>query len=125
MLTAADLSFMQDTQAEAMPYSVVIERYTFTPDGMGGQIEAWAAIGTVLGRIYPQQQRSTNEMVGGAQTLSLTQWYGTLPVGTDVKAQDRLVYGSKSWEVSSVNNGEMWQTAIRLELVATNEERRT
>lgn len=124
MFSAADIAFMQDTQEEAMPGTVVIERVTLAPDGMGGQTEAWAGVGTVIGRIYPMTRRGGAEMVGGAQVQSMTQWYGTLPTGTIVYAQDRLFYGDSTWEVLRVNNDEMWQTAVRCELEKQNEERR-
>lgn len=108
-----------------MPGSVVIERYTRTSDGAGGVYETWAAVGTVDGRIYPQTQRSQNaEMVAGAQIMSMTGWMATMPNGTDVLAQDRLLYNSRTWEVTKVNNDQMWQTAVRCELEAMNEERR-
>jgi hypothetical protein len=125
MLTAADLAYMQDTQEQAMPGTVVIERYTLTPDGMGGQVEAWGAVGTVIGRIYPMVRRGQAETVGGAQVLSQTQWFGTFPVSTELYAQDRLLYGNSTFEVLRVNNDEMYQTAVRAELEKSNEERRT
>lgn len=108
-----------------MPGSVVIERATYASDGMGGYSESWAAIGTVIGRVYPQTQRGQGEFVTGGQVVSMTQWYATLPVGTNVTARDRLLYASRTWEVTSVNNDEMWQTAVRCEVEAHNEERRT
>lgn len=124
MLTAADIAFMQTTQQLAMPGTVVIERYTLVNDGMGGSNEQWIAAGTVIGRIYPMVKRGAAESIGGAQELSLTQWFGTLPVGTVLYAQDRLLYGDSTWEVLRVNNDEMWQTAVRAELEKSNEERR-
>jgi len=124
MHTAAELAFMQDTQEQAMPGTVVIERYTFTPDGTGMAYEAWTALGTVIGRIYPVVRRGQAEITAGAQTTSLTRWVGTLPEGTDVLAKDRLLYDSRTWEVTQVNNSEMWMTALRCELEAFNEERR-
>lgn len=124
LLTAADLVYMQDTQAEAMPGTVVIQRYVGAPDGMGGAVETWAAVGTVIGRIYPELRRGMAESVGGAQIISAMEWFGTLPVGTDVIAQDRLFYSSRTWEVKRVNNDEMWQTCVRCELESFNEEDR-
>lgn len=123
MLSAADIAFMEDTQELAMPGTVVIERVTLTPDGMGGQYEAWTGIGTVIGRIYPQRTMGL-ESVGGAQVLSEMKWWGTLPTGTIIYAQDRLYYGNSTWEVIRVNNDEMWQTAVRAELNKSNEEDR-
>lgn len=124
MLTAADLAYMQDTQEEAMPGTVVIERFALTPDGTGMAYETWTAVGTAIGRIYPRSTRGQGEIVAGAQVLSTVDWYGTLPIGTDVTAKDRLLYQSRTWEVIRVNNDEMWATCIRCDLESMNEERR-
>jgi hypothetical protein len=64
-------------------------------------------------------------VLGGGQVHSHTQWWATFPVGTQVEASDRLVYSGRSWEVISVNNDAMWQSAVRCELLAHNEELRT
>lgn len=124
LLSSRDLTWMDAVQQRAMPGTVVIERYTLTDNGMGGAWEAWAAAGTAIGRIYPVVRRSQSEGVTGGQVTSLSDWYATFPVGTDVVAQDRLVYNSRTWEVLRVNNDEMWQTAVRCELASMNEERR-
>ena len=115
---------MQSTQVAAMPGSVVIQRMTLSSDGMGGYTEAWAAVGTVAGRIYPQNSRAFAESITGGQPISETRWFGTFPVGTTITAKDRLLYASRTFEVTQVNNSEMWQTAVRAELVAFNEEAR-
>lgn len=124
LLTATDLAFMQTTQEAAMPGTVVIERYSNIGDGMGGNYQQWAAVGTAIGRIYPQVRRGMAEMVGGAQVLAQSDWFATLPAGTDVTAADRLLYNSRTWEVTRVNNDEMWATCVRCEVEANNEERR-
>lgn len=124
LLSAADLTYMQATQEQALPGTVVIERYTTASDGMGGAVQTYAAAGTVIGRIYPQRTTG-QEMVGGAQVQSELKWWGTLPVGTEVYPQDRLVYSGRSWEIVRTNNDEMYQTCVRCELSTLNEERRT
>lgn len=124
LLSNSDIAWMRDTQEMALPGTVVIERVTLTVDGMGGFYEAWAAVGTAIGRIYPRTQTKAGETVEGAQLLSMTTWYGTLPVGTDVTAKDRLLYSGRTWEVIRVNNDEMWKTVVRCELESHNEERR-
>ena len=125
MLSAADLAYMQSTQNTAMPGTVVIQRATLVNDGGGNMYETWAGAGTVTGRIMQQEVRSTGETLGGGQVHSHTQWWATLPWGTDVVASDRLVYSGRSWEVLSVNNDESWGTATRCELLAHGEELRT
>jgi head-tail adaptor len=124
MLTTSDLSWMRDTQELIMPGTVVIERRTLTPNGMGGHTEVWAAVGTVIGRIYPRSTRGQGEVIGGAQVQSTMDWYGSMPFGTDVVAADRLLYQSRTWEVVRANNDEMWQSAVRVDLESLNEERR-
>lgn len=122
MLTAGEVAAMQATQVAALPGTVVIERYTLTADGMGGFSEAWTAAGTVPGRIYPAS--GGDERVTGGQPASMVQWSGTFPVGTDLTAKDRLRYAGRTFEVLAVNNGEMWQTAVRADLLALGEEAR-
>lgn len=125
LLSSDDLEYMRDTQETALPGTVVIQRVTLVPDGMGGSYETWAGAGTVIGRIMQRESRGGGEMVGGAQVHSHTSWWATFPVGTDVTANDRLLYNDRSWEVISVNNDAMYQTAVRAELVAHGEENRT
>lgn len=125
LIDSSDLTWMADVQQQAMPGTIVIERYTLTNNGAGASRETWPPVGTVIGRIYPMVRRGQAEAVAGAQIVSATQWFATLPVGTTVTAKDRLTYNSRSWEVLRVNNSEMYQTAVRCELEARNEERRT
>src|SRR5690242_14496022 len=124
LLTAADTAYMQATQLEAMPGTVVIQRNTHASDGQGGYSDVWAAIGTAIGRIYPKSLAMGREAVTGAQVASLTQWYATLPVGTDVQAKDKLFYDSRTWEITTTNNSEMNKTAVRCEIESLNQEQR-
>lgn len=123
MLTVADLAGMREVQERALPGSAVIERKTLAPDGMGGLTEQWTVIGTAPARLSSQNSRAVAESgANGAQVLSLTHWYVTMPVGTAVTAADRLVVGGQRYEVTEVNNGEHWQTAVRCAVQRVNEE---
>lgn len=110
-------------QQQAMPGTVVIQRHTLARDSMGGFTESWAAVGTAIGRIYPQNNLRS-EFIAGERVAAETRWNATFPTGTDVTAQDRLSYQSRTWEVVGVNNDEMWQTAVRCDCIALNEEQR-
>ena len=125
LLGAADLTWMQATQNSALPGTIVIQRMSGSADGMGGYNETWAAVGTVIGRIYPINSRAQSEDETGGQVVSLTRWFATVPVGTDVTAKDRLLSSSRTWEVTEVNNDESYQTAVRCQVIAYNEEQRT
>ena len=125
LLPASALTWMRDTQERALPGTVVIQRKTLTGDGMGGYSEAWAAVGTVDGRIMQQASRQASEPVSGGQVASVTRWFATLPTCATVTATDRLLFESRTYEIISVNNDASYQTAIRCEVRAMNEEKRT
>jgi head-tail adaptor len=125
MLTTAELNELRATQNLALPGSAVIQRYTPVADGMGGYDQTWAAVGTVAARLYPQNVRALAESTaGGAQVISETRWFLTLPYGTVITAKNRVKVGSRTWEIVAVNNSEMYQTAVRCEVVAFGEEER-
>jgi head-tail adaptor len=124
LLGTSQLEWMRDVQERAMPGTVVIERFTSARDAMGGFTDTPVAVGTVTGRIYPQNTRSFDEPIMGERVTSEGRWFATFPVGTDVTAEDRLVFAGRTYEVVRVNNDESWQTAVRCEVVTYNEERR-
>lgn len=123
LLGAADLSWMQDLQLQAMPGTAIIQRGTVTADGMGGGSVAWPAVGTVVARLYSQNSRAVAEQASeGAQVISETRWYVTMPAGTQVTAEDRLAIGGRLFHITEVNNTQDWRTAVRCSVYALNEE---
>jgi len=124
LLPAADLSWMRTEQERAQNGTAVISRATLAADNYGGQTETWAAIGTVTARLDPMAQRSDREMVSGGQIISKSRWFVTVPIGTDVLATDRVAMGGRTLEVTFVNNDQTYDTALRIECVAHNEETR-
>lgn len=116
---------MREIEEGAMSSTAVIERYTLTADGMGGNTEAWAVVGTVVCDLWPINKRGDRENTNAAgQPISKADWFITVPYDTFVTAKDRIVVGSRSFEVTFVPNNESWVTALRVEAVAHNEERR-
>jgi hypothetical protein len=124
LLRTSDIAWMQGIQERVMPGTVYILSMGTASDGMGGIAETWGTVGTVTGRIYPIERRGEIESISGGKIVSETRWFGTFPSGTSVDARNRVKYGSRTWEVLRVNNGEMYQTAVRCELMAHNEENR-
>ena len=125
MLGLADLTWMREAQNMILPGTAIIQRHTLTPDGMGGFTESWSNVGTVAARLYPVNSRAFAEGDNGAQLVSQTRWFVTMPVGTSVTAADRLSISSRTFQITQVNNSEMWQTAVRCEVSAANEENLT
>lgn len=119
-----DLSFMRETQTDALPGTAVIQGTVSTSDGQGGYYEGWSALGTVPARLYPVNRRAYAEGIGGAQLISETTWHITMPWDTVVDARNRVLMEGRTWEIVSVNNDENWRTAIRCEVKSFNEESR-
>lgn len=123
ILTSAEISELRALDVDAMTSRCVIQRPTLTSDGMGGRNESWVAIGTVDCRLkFPNIQNM--ERIAGGQVLSSASVRLAVPVGTDLKATDRVVSGGKTYEVKLVPNGATWRTAIYAEVTALNEELR-
>lgn len=126
MLSDAELTAMRDTQELAMPGTAIIYNvFGLVSDGQGGYYDGPVAVGTVPARLYPRTSRSYQEGVGGAQVISMTTWFITMPWDTVVDARNRISMEGRTWEILSVNNDESWRTAIRAEVQAHNEEVRT
>lgn len=124
LLSAGDLARMRAQQENYLPQTAVIERYSTSADGMGGFTESWTAVGTVSCRLRPMEVEQ-REMVAGEQMISESRWIVTVPHGTDVTAKDRLQISSRTFQVTFVNNDEGYQTAVRCECTAFNEEQRS
>jgi len=123
LVGTTDLAWMRSLQERAMPNTIVIESRTLAADGAGGYTETWAASGTVSGRMAPRVLNAGEPVVGG-QPASQSYWFATLPHGTTVTERDRLVADGRSFEVVRVNTSEDYQTAVRCECIAYNQERR-
>ena len=112
LLSAAEIADMRTEQNDTMPDSVVIWRYTSTPDGMGGQTETWAAVGTVTGRLAPAGRAGAEGVI--AERLTAAEpWVITVPTGGTVYERDRLAVGSRTFEVEYINAHAAWETALR------------
>lgn len=122
LLGAADLAWMQALQQQAMPGTAIIRRHAVTVDVYGGVVLGTVAIATVDARLYPVNSRAFSEAEAGNQLVSVTRWYVTLPVGTDITAADTITIGGTVYAVTEVNRGEMWQTAVRCNVSKLNEE---
>jgi head-tail adaptor len=110
MINAADLASMTAQLTASMPDTVLVQRKTLTSDAMGGQTVAWATVATVAGRVSPSQfppwEKLFAERVG-----SHSNWTITLPSGTDVRTEDRLIAGTRTLEVIEVRAPRSWEMA--------------
>jgi SPP1 family predicted phage head-tail adaptor len=112
MLTTAEISAMRTIQESALPDTVVIQRYTTAPDGMGGQIETWSAAGTVDGRVGASGLNTVEQEIA-AKLTETTVYVVTIPQSTTIYERDRFVISSRTFEVRSIIDHEAWETARR------------
>lgn len=116
MLTATDLAFMRGQQADALPDTCTISRKTLASDGAGGHTETWATVASgVACRVAMDQSAMglTPESVLADRVVHEGRFVVTLPIGTDVTPKDRIVVGSRTFEVTGTASGS-WQTAMRV-----------
>jgi hypothetical protein len=97
MLSAADISAMQEAVAENMPDTCEIYHETSVDDGMGGQTVTETLQDTV--NCYRASLRSTQraeyaDRIGERQSSRVI-----VPAGTIVLSGDRLSISGQSWRV--------------------------
>ncbi len=101
MTFSIPLDGLRTLSEQFLPDSCSISRSTraVTEDGTS---DTWATIATVSCRVSPLAS-GTNEALGGAEQISaIAQWTVWLPAGTDISVKDRIVYGSRTFEVARV-----------------------
>lgn len=114
-LDTAELAAMQSTLDESLPDSFEIHRNTRSNDGSGGKTASWASTATVSGRLSPPMgPPGTEELVAG-KTRVPRRYTLTLPDGTDITARDRVVFGSRTFEVNGVT-ARSWEIGRRVDL---------
>ena len=110
MLSAAQLARMRTMQAATMDKSAAVVRDTITQDAAGRPVETPATVATVPCRIAPARA-ADREGVEASRVVGQVLWRVTVPALTDVHNADRLVVGSRNFEVLAVWGEESRETA--------------
>lgn len=97
-VTASELALIQtDLVAAACDKTCVIQRKTRTPDGLGSFTETWAAIKTTVAGM---RQPTAGELSNYAYRIAdKSAWTILLPIGTDIREQDRVEIENRIMEV--------------------------
>ena len=114
-LSSAELTAMRATQDENLPDTCTISRATLAADGMGGFTETWATVATVACRLGVAGTRP-NEATTSDQVRNVADFVFTLPNGTNVLNGDRIVLGSRTFDVVKAQD-HSWLTALRVQVV--------
>ncbi|MBX6770879.1 MAG: head-tail adaptor protein [Chloroflexi bacterium] len=113
MLSTADLASMQATLTASLPDTAQVQRVARTSDGMGGFTESWSTVTTVACRVSPSGN-TTAEQVVAERVQDRVLWTLTLPAQMDVTAADRIVVGSRTFEVVGVLAPRSYELATRV-----------
>ena len=124
LLSAGELANIRSARNGFMPDTGIIYRYALTSDGMGGNSEAWTAVGTVNCYVWSREVTTDSETITGGQVTSRTRWYIEVPYNTTMDAKDWIEVGSRTFQVLVVPNDASILSGLRLEVMALNEEQR-
>lgn len=118
MLSSTQIADMRTTAALALPDTATISRVARASDGAGGWTETWStAASGVACRIMPRYQVSSTEGPAVGTQEAVAQWALTMPVGTDLRAGDRVVVASRTFEVYALlSAGVEWRFSVRADV---------
>lgn len=87
--------------AKLINQPITLQKNTAGVDRYGNTVPATSSTVSTVG--YLEQSQSNETLTD--RDVSVGDWVVYLPAGTDVNAQDRIVFGSQTFEV----DGEPWQ----------------
>lgn len=113
VLSASQIAAMEATAGSALPDTCMVLRPTDVPNDMGGQTRTWGtAVASVACRIRPGGL-APDEARRREGVVALGDWVITMPAGTDVQKTDRVVSGSRTFEVTQ-GSPPSWEIATRV-----------
>lgn len=96
------LDFLRSLNAQFRPDTCAISRPTDTASG-DGTARSWSNVATgVTCRVSVVSNSAQESLGAGAGMRALAQFTVWLPAGQDVTARDRIVVGSRTFEVARV-----------------------
>ena len=111
MLSAADLAAMRTTQEAALPDTATIKSATSGRSDTGGVTTSWGGTTAVACRL--SSRGVPEEYLAMGAERGVQYWMVTLPYGTAVTADNRLVIGTRTLEIVGFASGGKWETALR------------
>lgn len=91
-------------RAGRLRHRLSVERYTTTQDDWGDEVQAWESIATVWGSVEPlrgNERHRAMQVQATEEVRVLMRWQ---PDIADLNASDRIVFGSKVYDISAVLN---------------------
>jgi len=117
MLTSSELVKIRTDIEQLMPDTCTILSLTAVSDAQGGFTETWGtATANVKCRLDAAQQGRGQERLEAGAISPFTYWMLTLPHGTSISTEQRVVVGGGTFDVQSVDSGKSWSGCVRATL---------
>lgn len=119
MLTAAEITWMRATEALTLPDTCAVHRKSSVSDGRGGQTESYAVVSgmSTLACRLSAGGNQADESITAEQMRNRSYWIITFTQGVDVRDTDRIVIGSRTFEVMKALAHGAWEMARRVQCV--------
>lgn len=114
LLSASDVAELTTLDESTMTATATIIRDVVTSDGAGGQTFTPATVGTVKCRLMLLRLHPNEAAVSG-QLQNTANMEIRFPTGTDIQNADRIVIGSRTFEVGK-SLPHTWQTSLRVDV---------
>lgn len=114
MISAAELAHLRAAFAPTFDATARIQRRTVVADRSGGFNETWATVHTYACSFITYPIRPV-ERESDVRIQSITTWLFHFPSGSDVQTTDRILVGSRTFEVSGSGEG---SKSLTLQVIA-------
>lgn len=109
-LSSDDLEYMQDAVEELLPGTCYILSPTLASNGAAEMIPTWGTVGTAYCRL---DANAGGEQIQGAGVRPTHRYVLTLPYGTTIAQTYRVVVGSDTFNVTSIDDEKSWSACVR------------
>jgi head-tail adaptor len=112
LLSERDIDLMRATLEESLPETAVIQRRGFVDDGAGGGTTSWNASGTMDARVALISATETDIAERLAEDAD---WMITVPASASITTDDRVVIGSRTFNVLALHAPRSFELSRRVE----------
>lgn len=115
MIESSLLEIFRTAQESLLPDTCTIQAPTAGQDAIGQPTKSWAARAT--GVACRLAAREVRELILGTRDTPVGEWVLTVAHDQTIETGDRVIYQSRTFEVTGVEQEKSWQTARRCGLV--------
>lgn len=105
MISSTDLTWMRAEQAKILPDTCTIQQKGEVANGVGGHTVTYTTRASGVACRLDETFRQTREMKVGDKQVSVSQFRFFLPANQTVVATDRILVGSRTFEVIGTPHG--------------------